>query len=149
MGDVHSPAAEQLGELGLGPHLPVREEVGDELLTGVLGGGSGVSAWSAHASLLLQPGQDRLLGVPAVLGLVPHDALRAVDHLGGDLRAPVGRQAVQHDRVGLGAGEQLGGDARTARRSPAGPSASSSLPIDTQVSVTTTSAPRDRGDRVG
>ena len=56
--------------------------------------------------LLQQPGQDRLLGVPTVLGLVPDGALRAVDHLGGDLLAAVGGQAVQHDRVRVGVAEQ-------------------------------------------
>src|SRR5215204_3890214 len=37
LGDVHSPAAEQLGELGLRPDFPAAEQVGDELLTCALG----------------------------------------------------------------------------------------------------------------
>ena len=49
--------------------------------------------------LLEQPRHDGLLHVPTVLGLVPDDAVRPVDHLGGDLLAAVGGQAVQHDRV--------------------------------------------------
>ena len=45
-----------------------------------------------------QPHQERLLGVEAVLRLVPDDALRTVDHLGLDLVAAVGGQAVDEDR---------------------------------------------------
>ena len=47
-----------------------------------------------------QPDDDGLLHVPAVLGLVPDHAARALEHLGGDLLAAVGGQAVQRDRVG-------------------------------------------------
>ena len=59
-----------------------------------------------------EPGEQRLLGVQPVLGLVPDDALRAVDDLGGDLLAAVGRQAV-HARSRRRAAwrEQLGGRA--------------------------------------
>ena len=46
---------------------------------------------------LQQPHQQRLLGVQPVLGLVPHRAVRAVDHLVGDLVSPVSRKAVQHN----------------------------------------------------
>ena len=42
-----------------------------------------------------------------VLRLVPDDALGTVDHVGGDLLAAVGRQAVQHDHVVLGVTQQL------------------------------------------
>ena len=54
-----------------------------------------------------QPDQQRLLGVQAVLRLVPDDALRSVDDVGGDLVAAVGREAVQEDRVGLRERHQL------------------------------------------
>ena len=36
-------------------------------------------------------------------GLLPHERLRAVDHLGRHLLAAVRRQAVQEDRVGVAA----------------------------------------------
>src|SRR5262245_53063419 len=58
-----------------------------------------------------QPEQEGLLGVHAVLGLIPDGGLRAVDHLVGDLLAPVCRQAVQDDRVRCGEGEEAGVDA--------------------------------------
>ena len=67
---------------------------------------------------LQQEGQQRLLRVQPVLGLVPDDALRAVDDLGRDLLAAVGGQAVQHDRVGAAAAERRGGRRRTARTAP-------------------------------
>ena len=45
-----------------------------------------------------QEQEQRLLGVHAVLGLIPdRRRVRAVDHLVGDLVSPVRRQAVQHD----------------------------------------------------
>src|SRR5689334_14856001 len=47
-----------------------------------------------------------LLGVQAVLGLVQHDRARAVQHGVGDLLAAMGRQAVHHQRRGLGEAEQ-------------------------------------------
>ena len=53
-----------------------------------------------------ETGEQRLLGVQPVLGLVPDRRLRAVEHLGGDLLAAVGGQAVQHDRVRRGRGEE-------------------------------------------
>ena len=46
--------------------------------------------------------QDRLLDMEPVLGLVEHDALRAVQNFVGDLFATVSRQTVQHDGVFLG-----------------------------------------------
>src|SRR5699024_11339823 len=55
--------------------------------------------------LLQQEREERFLGVEAVLRFVPHHGSRSLDRLGGDLLAPVGGQAVQHDRLG-GAGEQ-------------------------------------------
>ena len=59
-----------------------------------------LDAPAALSSCRRQPHQERLLRVEAVLGLVPHDALRAVDHLSLDLVAAVGGQAVDEDRVG-------------------------------------------------
>src|SRR3989338_696133 len=47
-----------------------------------------------------------LLGVEPVLRLIEHDALRAVEDAVGDLLAPMGRQAVHHERRGLGEAEQ-------------------------------------------
>src|SRR5919106_2938720 len=51
---------------------------------------------------------QRLSGVQPVLGFLEHDRLRAVDHLVGDLVAPVGGQAVHVDR-------SVGGDFHSAR----------------------------------
>ena len=48
------------------------------------------------------PGQQRLLRVQAVLGLVEDHRLRPVDHLVGHLLAAMRRQAVHEQRVGLG-----------------------------------------------
>src|SRR5690606_32003323 len=62
----------------------------------------------ALVGMLEQPGQQRLLGVEAVLRLIPHHGGGAVDHLSGDLLAAVGRQAVQEDPAGEL--HQLGGD---------------------------------------
>ena len=56
------------------------------------------------------PGQDALLRVQAVLGLVEHHRLRAVDHLVGDLLAAMRGQAVHEDRLRLGERHQLGID---------------------------------------
>src|SRR5580693_2673814 len=58
------------------------------------------------AASLKAPGQNPLLRVQPVLGLVEHHRLRAVDHLVGDLLAAMGRQAVHEDGVGLGARHQ-------------------------------------------
>src|SRR3984957_2467898 len=63
--------------------------------------GLGLPAVSLQA-----PGQNPLLRVQPVLGLVEHDRLRAVDHFVGDLFAAMGRQAVHEDGVRLGAGHQ-------------------------------------------
>src|SRR4051812_25623237 len=43
--------------------------------------------------------EKRLLRVQPVLGLLPHYALRAIDHLGRDLLAAVRRQAVHEERI--------------------------------------------------
>ena len=54
--------------------------------------------------------EQRLLRVQPVLGLLPHHALRAVDHLRGDLLAAVRRQAVHEQRVLLRRLHHLGVD---------------------------------------
>src|SRR5205814_2891803 len=67
---------------------------------------SGASAKSSQAMYLMQTSlfpqdqefQQRLLRVQAVLGFVPHHALRTVDDLGGDFLAAVRRQAVHEER---------------------------------------------------
>ena len=53
------------------------------------------------ATVLQQPHQQCLLGVQPVLGLVPHRAVRPVDHLVGDLVPAVGGKAVQHNGFGV------------------------------------------------
>src|SRR5580765_4228062 len=76
-------------------------------------GGSVSSAartWSSNRLIVgLGDGQreQRLLGVEAVLGLVPGCALRAVQDILGDLVAEVRRQAMEDDRVRVGEREQL------------------------------------------
>src|SRR5262249_3218583 len=50
--------------------------------------------------------QQRLLGVTAILGLVPDPLARAVQDVWGDLLAWVGREAVQRDRAGCGLVQQ-------------------------------------------
>src|SRR2546421_7079216 len=46
-----------------------------------------------------EPGQEGLLRMQPVLRLVPHGGVRTIDHLVGDLLAPVRGQAVQHQDV--------------------------------------------------
>ena len=48
-----------------------------------------------------------LLGMPAVLGLIPDALSRSVEDLVGDLVARMGRQAVQRDRPRRGERKQL------------------------------------------
>ena len=45
------------------------------------------------------PGQDALLGVQPVLGLVEDHRLRPVHHLVGHLLAAMGRQAMHEERL--------------------------------------------------
>src|SRR4051794_21593387 len=59
----------------------------------------------AGSRRLHEEGEESLLGVQTVLRLVEDDAVRAVDDGGGDLLAPVGRQAVQDDAVVRGDGD--------------------------------------------
>src|ERR1700685_2658441 len=63
--------------------------------------------------------QQRLLRVPAVLGLVPDALARAVEDLGGDLVAGMGGQVVHGERAGGGGVEQRVVDAVGAQRAPA------------------------------
>src|SRR5689334_10720539 len=56
------------------------------------------------------PGQNALLRVEAVFGLVEHDRLRTVDHLIGDFLAAMGGQAVHEDGITLGQRHQLAVD---------------------------------------
>jgi hypothetical protein len=55
---------------------------------------------------LQAPGQNPLLRVQPVLGLVEHHRMRAVDHFVGDLFAAMRRQAMHEDGVRLGARHQ-------------------------------------------
>src|SRR6202171_419797 len=72
--------------------------------------GFAYQAWLTRLGLppvsLKAPGQNSLLCVQPVFGLVEHHRLRAVDHFVGDLLAAMGRQAVHEDGVGLGARHQ-------------------------------------------
>jgi len=52
--------------------------------------------------------QDCLLSVEAVLGLVKHHRVGSIHDLVGDLKSPMRRQAVHHNRVWAGMGKQLG-----------------------------------------
>ena len=80
--------------------------------------------------------------VHPVRRLLPDERLRAVDHLGRDLLAPVRGQAVHEHRV-VGRGASSARRRRSSRRTRApARSASSSWPIDVHTSVYTTSAPR-------
>src|SRR5262245_29752950 len=56
------------------------------------------------------PGEDALLRVQTVLGLVEHDRLRTVDDLVGDLVAAMGGQAVHEQCIRLGQRHQPGVD---------------------------------------
>src|SRR5690606_8092948 len=56
------------------------------------------------------PAEDGLLDVQAVFGFVEYDRLRPVDHLLGNLVAPLGRQTMHEERPGRGVGKQSGVD---------------------------------------
>src|SRR5262249_28837434 len=56
--------------------------------------------------LLQAPGENTLLGMQPVLGLVPNYRLRAVDDPRGDLLATFCWQAMHEDRVWLGLGHK-------------------------------------------
>src|SRR5262249_21733434 len=85
--------------------------------------------------------EQRFLGVKAVLGLFPDHALRAVDHLGGDLLAAMRRQAVHEERFALSGLHHLGVDLPVLK-SRLRASFSDSNPIEVHTSVVTRSAPR-------
>src|SRR5258705_13317704 len=57
--------------------------------------------FGSSSRLLQQPRQQRLLGMQPVLRLIPHGALRSVDHLVSDFVSTVRRKAVQHNRIPL------------------------------------------------
>ena len=124
LGDVHPAPASRSASSGCERTSWPPTQVDDLLVPGALGRGpqGGAVHVAPRPGLPLeQPGDDRLLGVAAVLGLVPDHALRAVEHVGVDLLAAVGRQAVHDDRVGRGERHQLGGDRVVAeRRQPGG-----------------------------
>src|SRR5215469_440420 len=68
----------------------------------------GLGLASPNALPLLQaPGENTLLGMQPVLGLVPNYRLRAVDDPRGDLLATFCWQAMHEDRVWLGLGHKL------------------------------------------
>src|SRR5881296_3824877 len=66
--------------------------------------------WRAPSYPGEEPGQDRLLRMQTVLGLIEYDRLGPVDHLLGDLESSMGRKAVHHDRVLLRVVEEGGVD---------------------------------------
>ena len=63
-----------------------------------------------HPCLLIEEGQESLLHVSAVLGLVPDRRLWSVDHRSIDLLAAIGGQAVQHDCLLVGDAQQGRGE---------------------------------------
>ena len=140
LGDLDAVAGEVVEQLGLGADRGGREDLDDPLLRGR-------ARWrrsSAPPSVLLdEPGQERLLRVEAVLGLLPDQRCRAVDDLGVDLEPAVGGR--QWRKTASGAGlrhERLGDPERLERAGGALARVASALrPIETQVSVATTSAP--------
>ena len=83
--------------------------------------------------------------VQAVFRLVPDQRVRPVDDSGGDFLAAVRRQAVQEQRVRAGRGHHRVVDLEGLSSPPACPWYRV-WPIDTQVSVTTTSAPSTAAD---
>ena len=62
---------------------------------------------TAAAVLADHERHDRLLGVEAILGLIPDERPRAVEHVLGDLLADVGREAVHRDRLAARNRQQL------------------------------------------
>ena len=115
-------------------------------LARVLVGGNGLLR-GAHAADLTagateQEAQQRLLRVQPVLRLVPDDGSAGPSiTAGGDLLTAVGGQAVQHDRVGAAVAISCRRHLERHGTAPALGGLASSWPIDTQVSVATTSAP--------
>jgi hypothetical protein len=104
-------AASSAGQFGLGPHRLRGEQGGDLRLAGRLRRRpvrlAGHGDPSFRRRVAQQPGEEGLLGVEAVLGLVPDHRLRSVKNLGRNLIAAVGGQAVKDD--GVGPGQRQGG----------------------------------------
>ena len=88
-------AREQLDELALARDGLLLEQAGDPVLALGLRRG-----WPS--ALRSELGEQRPGGVHAVGRLLPHRLLGSVDHVGGDLLAAVGGQAVQEAGVGPG-----------------------------------------------
>src|SRR6185369_14628224 len=61
-------------------------------------------------------GHDRLLNVQTILSLVPHAALRTLDHIVRHFLTAVRRQTVQKDRGGIGALHELRIDGESGER---------------------------------
>jgi hypothetical protein len=60
-----------------------------------------VGAVASALRSLGERGEDGLLRVQTVLGLVEHDRLLRLEDFGGDFLAGVGGQAVPEERIGL------------------------------------------------
>src|SRR5690606_7787398 len=103
--DLAPAAIERIEREGHRHVVPALGTVEAELFERRLGHGVpyGAPRWARRMILkgfdAEHPAQDRLLDVKAVLGLVEHHRLRAVDHLVGDLVATVRRQAVHEKSV--------------------------------------------------
>ena len=87
---------QQLDELRLVGHLVLADQPGDRLLPLHL---AHVVPRPANSE---QERERAACRVQAVVALLEHDALRAVDHVGGHLEAAVRRQAVHEDRARRG-----------------------------------------------
>ena len=126
---------QQLDQLGLAGHRRAARAAGRC--------GAGAGSWSASCrpGRLEQPQQQAPHGVHAVGGLRPHQALGPVDDAGGDLLAPVGRQAVQDHGARARPGPSAPRRPCSRRRRRRRPAASSSWPIEIHTSVQTASAP--------
>ena len=99
LGDVDALVGQHRGQLALAAHRLRRQDRHDAGLP--TGPGRVLISGCVITDPLQQPHQQRLLRVQPVLGLVPHRAVRAVDHLVGDLVAAVRRKAVQHNGIRL------------------------------------------------
>ena len=108
LGDVQAAVGEEVGELGLRAHLVVRHQLDDQLVPRVLG--RGAERVRAHGPSSSRKASTAFWAWRRFSASSQHDALGAVDHVGVDLLAAVGREAVQEDRAGVGLRHQLGGD---------------------------------------
>ena len=103
LAEMTTPSPLHTTSCGYGSRIGARYKA---RLSGTTSGGDANGA-ATHSTVALlhcveAPGQNALLRVQAVFGLVEHDRLRAIDHLVGDLLAAMGGQAVHEQRVGLG-----------------------------------------------